>query len=111
MLIQSLLLLALPIAFSLELGMLTTRSHEVSGTVKVISDRILEIDNFVYDGLGPAAYLWIDSLPNPSNPTGKIIYDVGGSCGEEVLGAYNGETLRVELPEGTRLQDYAGGCK
>lgn len=89
------------------LGEFTTRAHEVAGSVTIISDRVIELTDFVYDGTGPAAFFWIDSEPSPSNPTGKIAYDVGGSCGAEALAAYDSDRVLVELP--SSIKNYLGG--
>lgn len=91
----------------ISLGEFTTRAHEVAGTVEIVSDRIIKITDFIYDGTGPAAFFWIDSEPNPSNPTGKIAYDVGGSCGSAALAAFNGDEVFVELP--SSVKNYLGG--
>lgn len=89
------------------LGEFTTRAHEVAGAATIVSDRIIKLTNFFYDGTGPAAFFWIDSEPIPSNPTGKIAYDVGGSCGAAALAAYNDEEVFVELP--SSVKNYLGG--
>ena len=81
----------------------------MAGEVVILSNQVLEIRNFVYDGQGPDAFVWIDKGDTASSQ-GKILYDAS-NCGEQVLKQYTGETLRVEFPMGTSIADYAGGGK
>ena len=96
------------------LSSFTTRSHLVAGDLYLISDRVLEIRNYVYDGAGPAAYFWIDGSATPS-PNGMVVSDgaPGNGCAMDIddtrLPLANGITQRVELPPGASVSDYAGG--
>ena len=95
------------------LGNFTTRAHNVQGEVKVLSKSVLEISGFVYDGLGPAAYFWIDDSAVPS-AAGERLYDSRptGACGmTPLVGADGTTTYRVEFPEGSSILDFLGGCK
>ena len=96
------------------LSSFTTRSHQVAGDLYVISERVLQIRNYVYDGDGPAAYFWIDASATPSSG-GRVAADAspGFGCamdiGDTRLPFANGITQNIELPEGTTITDYVGG--
>lgn len=79
----------------------------------VLSERVLEIRGFEYDGLGPAAYWWADANSSPSDD-GFILLDgpPSNGCGETpITGANGSASYRVEFPEGTSILDVLGGCK
>jgi hypothetical protein len=97
------------------IGSIRTRAHRTSGDVYVLSDRALEIRDFVYDGLGPAAYFWMDRSPTPS-PNGQVAADGLPSNGCAMTTDYaaplpsaEGTVQRVELPEGLTIYDFLGG--
>ena len=93
------------------LGNLTTRSHGVRGTVVILSERMIEIRGFEYDGLGPAAYWWADTNAAPSDD-GFVLLDgpPTNGCGTgTVEGADGSSNVRVEFPEGTSVLDIRGG--
>lgn len=92
------------------LGSFTTREHRVNGEVVALSETVLEVRNFEYDGTAPAAFFWI-SPGSPSND-GYLMLDGAptSSCGTEELPDADGtETYRVEMPEGMVLSDFPGG--
>ena len=119
------------------IGNLTTRAHNVTGTVYLISDHIIEIkvccyspvdvnidkfvlkhfflrnQGFTYDGEGPAAYFYMDTAAEPTANGLSLLDSEGGtapSCGMVPLLAANGtDTYRAEFPSGTSIQDYLGG--
>ena len=72
----------------------------------------LNTQGFIYDGLGPAAYFWIDSRATPS-ASGKRLLDATPSneCGMKKLPRGQGETYNVEFPAGMTIRDFLGGCK
>jgi len=87
------------------LGPLVERDHDVNGEVYVLSERVLEIRNFEYDGTGPAAYWWIDTAAVPSSG-GSALLSVANtpSCGMMIGFAADGtRTARVEFPEGMTI--------
>lgn len=92
------------------LGSLTTRAHDVSGDVYALSERVIEVRNFFYDGTGPAAFFWYDANPSPSR-SGGILADgfPSESCGATRLPRATGETYRVEFPQDMSVADFAGG--
>lgn len=93
------------------LGSLVTRAHRVTGQVVIVSERVLEIRGFVFDGQAPAVYFWIDTASTPSN-NGVILLDGAPSsgCGKRALQAADGtKTYQVEFPVGKSVRDYLGG--
>ncbi|KAL7560042.1 hypothetical protein ACA910_000081 [Epithemia clementina (nom. ined.)] len=94
------------------LGNFTTRAHELQGTVVALSDRVLEVRNFVYDGEAPAAHFWADTAATPT-ANGFRLLDATpiDSCGSTALPEARSITQRVEFPDGTSLRDIveAGG--
>lgn len=95
------------------IGNLTTRAHNVSGSVFAISDRIIEIKGFTYDGEGPAAYFYMDTAAVPTANGLSLLDSEGGtasSCGMAPLLAADGtDVYRAEFPSGTSIQDFLGG--
>jgi Electron transfer DM13 len=96
----------------LVLGSLATRAHRVTGEVVVLSERVLEIRGFVYDGAAPAVYFWADTNANPSS-TGFRLYDGAptNGCGVTPLqnSADGTATYRVEFPDNSSILDILGG--
>ena len=96
----------------ISLGNLTTRMHNVSGEVFVLSDRVLEVRGFVYDGQAPATYFWADTFSVPSI-NGYRLNDGSptNGCGTTPLPqAANGtETYRVEFPDDNFIYKILGG--
>lgn len=100
-----------PAVFELPVGSLVTRAHRVAGQVVILSDRALEVRGFVFDGLAPAVYFWVDKTATPSI-NGVILRDGAptNGCGMRALQAADGtKTYRVEFPEGEGIRDYLGG--
>ena len=95
----------------MEIGSFVSRAHDVAGDVYALSDRVLEIRNFVYDGTAPDAFFWIDGNAVPSEE-GIILSDAApsNSCGSTKLGKADGSTAyRVEFPESTTIHNFTGG--
>lgn len=80
---------------------LSTRSHGVSGTARVVDDCTIEIDDFVYDGNGIDVRVY-------GGRGGD--YDAGFAMSGDLLrrGGYEGETVQANLPEGLTLDDLDG---
>jgi len=79
---------------------LSTVAHRVAGTVRVIDNCTLQIDNFTYDGRGPAVFFWA-----------SVDLDYAGpgyfQIGESIHGTeYNNETVVLDLPAGKTLSDF-----
>jgi Electron transfer DM13 len=94
------------------LGNLTTRAHDVSGEIFVLSESVLEIRGFTYDGAAPAVYIWADTNAEPS-VAGFRLYDgspTNGCGATPIADAADGTaTYRVEFPNGTSILDILGG--
>lgn len=87
------------------IGNLSTLFHEVSGTVFAVDSKTLRIDNFRYDGEGPATVYWIntgsaatpDGIPALTQETCKV---------DNPLPAFDGtQSVTIELPNDLTLSD------
>ena len=116
--IQASLLVALlspstTFAAEISLGNLSDlANHDVSGEVVALSDRVLEIRGFTFDGQGPDVFFWADTSATPSS--GGFVLQDGfpvSSCGTANIqtAADGSETWRVEFPTGTSLNDVSEG--
>ena len=96
------------------LGTLATRAHQVTGDVYLMSEKVIEIRGFTYDGTAPAAYFWADINPTPSNG-GVVVSDgtpssgCATSIGDPELPGLTGVTQRVEFPGELTIRDFVGG--
>ena len=90
----------------LDIGTFENTSHQLSGQVVALSDSVLEVRNFRYDGLGPDAYFWADT-GRPSSGGFRLLDE--NECARDRLGQGTGQTIRFEFPEGQTLKDIAGG--
>jgi Electron transfer DM13 len=96
------------------LGSLRTLNHLVSGDVFLLSEKVLEIRGFSYDGTAPAAFFWLDTAPNPTSG-GRIAADGSPSLGcaattsDPELPSLSNVNQRVEFPGETTIRDYLGG--
>ncbi len=84
---------------------LSTRFHNVSGTVTVVDEDTFRVDNFTYDGLGPAVYFYLGAVNHASayvNGLGILPILTGT--------AYDGTQgpLFYDLPNGEVFDDYNG---
>ena len=103
LLLSAFLLVLLPCvpAQELFLGEFREILHNVGGKAYALSERVIEIREFRYDGAGPAAYFWIDNNHIPStNGMGLVSPDNSPACGTKIGYAAAGtKTVRIELPE------------
>lgn len=80
---------------------LSTIAHNVSGTVIIEDANTLRIEDFHYDGRGPAVYFYLGA--NDS----KEAYIEGLGLEPLLTGtSYSGDELLIDLPEGTTLDGY-----
>ncbi|XP_067933767.1 protein Skeletor, isoforms B/C-like isoform X1 [Watersipora subatra] len=94
----------IPTSFSVpapvEIGTFTTRAHLVSsGTVTVLTDRLIQIKAFTYDGNGPDAFFYVGTTDRVSiqrAPYG-IIPDENGVTATKA-GRYNSKDITLTLP-------------
>jgi len=94
----------------IELGNLVTRAHAVSGTVVVLSDRLVEFRNLNFDGRAPAAFFYASSS-NPPRSGGLLLVSTAHGCNldNDLPRADGTVTWTAEFPEGTSLRDFSGG--
>lgn len=90
------------------------KTFEIAGTVRIVSDRVIEVDNFNYAGGAPDPFFWIHPDPEPTVEDGVILQDTtpSNSCGTTTLDpvlADGQTTYRLEIPEGYTIYDFEGG--
>lgn len=81
-------------------GSFQTFSHDVSGTATIIDDCSFTINNFNYDGGGPAVYIYAGQN---GVFTGASAFQMGSLLTGQV---FDDGTLTVELPAGKTLDDF-----
>lgn len=88
------------------LGDLSTLAHDVSGQVYAVSNDVLFIRNFHYDGVGPDAFFWVGNSSRP-NPQGTVIPEPANFTGTEPppLGRYDAKDVLLKLPLGIKVRD------
>ncbi|CAN8071488.1 unnamed protein product [Agarophyton chilense] len=79
------------------IGELEGEAHDVSGTVYALNSRTLEIENFNYDGQGPAAVYWVDTR-DTATKDGYLVPEAGSCSFVQRLAASNDAKVRLELP-------------
>ena len=77
--------------------------HDVSGTISVTPDCMIESDNFSYDGRGPAVYFWAGKECTPSG-----IAKGGRISNTQLLDKYNGDRIAVPIRDDIKFEDV--GC-
>ncbi len=73
----------------LKQGTFTTYAHDVSGSVKLYNNMMLEILNFTFDGGGPDVYVTLGNIEERFK-TYTIV-------GDRLSRAYENETLSIQL--------------
>ena len=80
---------------------LSTFSHNIAGTVRILDHDSLEIEGFYYDGGGPAVYLYLAEENTDAS------FEAGIPIGPLLTGTqYEDSTIVVDLPEGQSLDGY-----
>jgi len=77
-----------------------THFHEVAGTLTVVDDCTLRIDNFTYDGQGPLVYFYTG---NDNNFTGSSAFIIGPLLTGTV---FDNQQVLLTLPDGKTLDDF-----
>ena len=86
-----------------------TRNHRVAGDVYALSDSVLEVRNFSYDGTAPRALFWASTTPSPARD-GIILPNPSSGCGDDELPlSQNVPVERIEFPSGVTIRDFLGG--
>ena len=92
-----------------DLGGGKSKDMGVSGFVYAISERVLEVRSFTYNGEAPDALFWADVSAEPSD-NGTVLLAASHNCSNVKLDAFTGnETVRVEFPEGSSIMDVRNG--
>jgi plastocyanin len=80
---------------------LSTLAHQVSGNVTIINERLLFVQDFTYDGGGPAVYFYLGATDaNPSFANGLALDPLLSGT------AANGDSLVLALPTGDTLDGW-----
>ena len=95
----------------LSLGTFEEAKSDVSGEVVLVSERVLEVRGFTYNGKAPDAFFWADINPIASNDGGFRLLQASQNCSDDILEFANGtETIVLEFPaDGTSISDIQGG--
>lgn len=98
----------------LSLGRLSELNHLVTGEVFLLSEKVLEIRGFSYDGTAPAAFFWLDTAPGPTAggrvaPDGSPSLNCALSSVDRTLPALSNVNQRVEFPGDTTITNFLGG--
>lgn len=73
---------------------LSTLFHGVSGTVRIVDEFTLEVENFTYDGGGIAVFFWLD---DPDSPGPDPDYAIGTPIGSNLVGMqFNGDSFQID---------------
>jgi len=81
---------------------LSTLAHRVSGTVTIVDEDTLRIDDFHYDGGGIGVYVYLGTSDS------NAAFTAGLPVGPDLFGtAYDGEMLELDLPPGESFENYA----
>ena len=96
------------------LGSLSELNHLVTGQVYLMSEKVMEIRGFSYDGTAPATYFWVDTAPRPTGggviaPDGSPSLNCATTNTDPDLPAVTNVNHRVEFPGDTTINDYLGG--
>ena len=87
------------------IGNLSTLFHEVSGTVFAVDSRTLRIDNFRYDGEGPATVYWVNT-GSAATPDGIPALTKETCQVDDPLPAFDGtQSVTIELPNDLTLSN------
>ena len=80
-------------------GEIRTLQHKVAGTVYIMDENTLKIENFSYDGTGPDAFFYVGESGSPSG-TGTIVPYPEGSSTDTVLTRADKIDIMLKLPAG-----------
>ena len=80
---------------------LSTRSHDVSGTVTIVDEDTILVEDFVYDGGGLSVFFYLG--------TSEDSFESGLEIGPQLVGTvYDGtqDSFTIDLPEGMTVEGY-----
>lgn len=87
-----------------EIGELSDIDHDVSGTVFAVDSRTLRIENFNYDGEGPAAVFWADVGGSATSSGQRVPFKDSCTAPSRLPRNTNTDVL-LELPPSLTLAD------
>jgi len=82
-------------------GTFSTLDHNVSGTVTIVDNCTLQVENFNYDATAPAVYFYGDTAPNFLSSNAFIIGDILRDNRVD----YVNESITLKLPNNRDLDD------
>ncbi|WP_077338983.1 DM13 domain-containing protein [Pseudocolwellia agarivorans] len=82
-------------------GTFSTFAHNVSGTVTILDNCTLQIENFNYDASAPIVYFYGDTS---SNFLSDNAFTIGGILRDDSV-AYENESITLKLPNNKTLDD------
>lgn len=83
---------------------LSTKAHEVDGTAVIRDADTIAIDNFSFDGQGPAVFAYVASCDDAdSGDWGR-----GVQIGDQLDQPYDGETVTFPIPDSMDVSDIGG---
>ena len=80
-------------------GEIRTLQYDVSGTVYVVDENTLKIEDFNYNGKGPDAFFYVGDSGGPSG-AGTLVPYPEGSSKNTVLTKADGLNIMLKLPTG-----------
>ena len=80
---------------------LSTDFHNVSGTVTIVDDDTIQLNNFNYDGAGLVVYFYLAQENTPAS------FSNGLAIGDDLLGTkFTNATFSINLPPGESTSNY-----
>ena len=80
-------------------GEIRTLQYEVSGTVYIVDENTLKIEDFNYDGKGPDAFFYVGESGGPSGEGTRVPYPEGSSK-DTILTKADKIDITLRLPTG-----------
>ena len=88
-------------ATMVKVGELSTLQYEVAGTVYIVDEDTLKIEDFNYNGKGPDAFFYVGESGSPSG-SGTLVPYPKGSDGDTILTKADKIDVVLKLPSGIR---------
>jgi hypothetical protein len=83
---------------------LSTNAHDVDGTAVIRDSDTIAIDNFTFDGEGPAVFVYVASCDASDNGQ----WGEGVQVGDQLDQAYSGETVTFPIPDAMAVSEIGG---
>jgi len=82
-------------------ALLLPGAHDAQGEATIITDRIISVEHFTYDGTAPAVYFYLGETDDDD------AFDEGIPIGPMLDRPYDDEAIAVALPDDQSLDGYA----